>query len=198
MIPQKPLAEAKSRLLAGRFSPVLAAAMLHDVVAASQDPAHTVWLLGGPALPSLGVGRLRDPGGGLSAAVSAAVADLSGPVAVVMADLPCLTSVDLRSALTIAEHVPLGVVADAAGTGTTLLTALSGAALRPSYGEGSFGRHRGLGAIDLLAAGPELPRLRRDVDTRADLEAAVLLGVGPATAAALDDLRLEVVHPDGP
>jgi 2-phospho-L-lactate guanylyltransferase len=41
---------------------------------------------------------------------------------------------------------------------------------------------RGASRLDLA-----LPRLRRDVDTPADLEAALALGVGPRTATAVRD-----------
>ncbi len=73
-------------------------------------------------------------------------------------------------------------VADAEGTGTTLLVAAPGVTLDPRFGGGSAARHAASGAAALDG---EWPGLRRDVDTPADLAAALALGVGPATRAAL-------------
>jgi 2-phospho-L-lactate guanylyltransferase len=72
-------------------------------------------------------------------------------------------------------------VADAGGTGTTLLTAV-GVALDPRFGRGSAAAHRAGGARELT--GP-WPGLRRDVDTAEDLRAAALLGLGSRTARLL-------------
>jgi 2-phospho-L-lactate/phosphoenolpyruvate guanylyltransferase len=52
------------------------------------------------------------------------------------------------------------------------------------FGPGSAGRHAGSGGHEISA--DALPSLRRDVDTAADLDAALLLGVGRWTARALD------------
>lgn len=197
VIPQKPLAQAKSRLL--RSGPIFAEAMLRDVLAACADPDFSVAVLGNdPWLATLGVGRLPDAGGGLSGAVRVAVEALAGPVAVVMGDLPCLTAAELRRVLRTAEGEAFGVVADAAGTGTTLLTARRGIDLHPAYGAGSFARHTALGAVDLLLDRGPAPGLRRDVDTLADLLAAAELGLGRATAVALAASGLHAVHPGGP
>jgi 2-phospho-L-lactate guanylyltransferase len=76
---------------------------------------------------------------------------------------------------------PRCFVADAAGTGTTLLTA-AGVPLDPRFGRDSAAAHAGAGAVPLDGG---WPGLRRDVDTPADLAAAVRLGVGTATAALL-------------
>ena len=196
VIPQKPLAQAKSRLTNG---PVLAEAMLRDVVTACRGLDVGLALLGGdPRLTSLEVPQLSDAGGGLSAAVRAVVPELTGPVAVLMGDLPCLSAAQLEQVLRGAEEVEFGVVADASGTGTTMLTALAGRNLETSYGAGSFARHRALGALDLLAGGPPAPGLQRDVDTIADLEQAVRLGVGSATRYAMTRLEFDAVHLGGP
>jgi 2-phospho-L-lactate guanylyltransferase len=132
------------------------------------------------------------PGAGLPAAVADGLAAAEGPVAVLLGDLPALRPVDLATALREAARALLGpergepaamaFVPDADRTGTVLLAGLDAAALRPAFGPGSAGRHARSGArrLDL-----PLPRLRRDVDTRADLAAALALGVGPRTAAAL-------------
>jgi 2-phospho-L-lactate guanylyltransferase len=77
-----------------------------------------------------------------------------------------------------------GFVPDHDASGTTLLAASAGLALAPSYGVGSQASHAGSGAVELPAG----PGLRLDVDTPADLEAALRLGVGPATAAVVRHL----------
>ncbi|MCA1825223.1 MAG: 2-phospho-L-lactate guanylyltransferase, partial [Frankia sp.] len=74
------------------------------------------------------------------------------------------------------------LVSDTSATGTTVLTARSGVELDPQFGPGSHDAHVAAGAVALAV---DVPGLRRDVDTAADLAAAVALGVGPATRAAL-------------
>ena len=86
-------------------------------------------------------------------------------------------SLTRRAALALARA--RAVVADAQALGTTMLAAAAGHPLSPSYGPGSRRAHLLGGAVELDAA----PALRRDVDTPADLSAALLLGVGPRTAA---------------
>jgi len=101
-------------------------------------------------------------------------------IAALPADLPSLTANELDAALTSATGRRQAVVADRQGTGTTLLTASSPAALRPQYGAGSLGRHVAAGAVTL-----ELPvesGLRRDVDRAVDLEGVT----GPRTIALLE------------
>ena len=76
-------------------------------------------------------------------------------------------------------------MADAAGIGSTLLTARPGVELGPRFGERSRAAHRSSGAVELAASPGALAGLRRDVDTEVDLWDAVRLGVGPATTDAL-------------
>ncbi len=73
-------------------------------------------------------------------------------------------------------------MADAAGTGTTLLAARPGVPLRPAYGTDSAAVHARSGAVALTGAWPSL---RRDVDTAQDLSEATLLTLGPRAAAQL-------------
>jgi 2-phospho-L-lactate guanylyltransferase len=72
-------------------------------------------------------------------------------------------------------------VPDAAGLGTTLYAVPPGADFRPRFGGASRARHAAAGVAELAVAG--LPGLRRDVDTSADLRAALAIGAGPRTAA---------------
>lgn len=113
-------------------------------------------------------------------------------VAVVAADLPALRTEELTRALAAADHVPRGFVADAAGTGTTMLTARPGVDLDPRFGPRSRAAHAASGAA-ALEPGP-LPGLRRDVDTEVDLWDAGRLGLGRATARVV---RLDEAG-DGP
>jgi 2-phospho-L-lactate guanylyltransferase len=85
----------------------------------------------------------------------------------------------LGAALRAAADFPRAFVADAQGTGTTLLTAVS-TALRPHFGTGSARAHAEDGAVALVG---DWPGLVRDVDTDADLWAVLALGVGPRTRA---------------
>jgi len=131
------------------------------------------------------------PGSGLNAAVAygASVAAARGElrVAALVADLPSLTAVDLATALRAAAHHHHAFVPDAAGTGTTLLAATGPAGLAPRFGPGSAAAHASLGATNLSrVVHAALATLRRDVDTLADLRAAIALGAGTATTSWLD------------
>src|SRR5699024_11004506 len=138
VIPFKGTPRAKSRLSfshANYFSineslrARLARAFLYDTVTAvlsASRVARVIVVSGDPTLEDRlsEVTVLADPGGGLNAAISAGITHarttlLEAPVAVVTGDLPCLTARDLQNALELAEHHPLCVVADHAGTGTT-------------------------------------------------------------------------------
>jgi 2-phospho-L-lactate guanylyltransferase len=132
------------------------------------------------------------PRAGLNAALQHAAdevrlaADGSGgaSVAALYADLPALRPAELDLALRAAAAYDRAFLADAAGTGTVLLTAMAGSDLRPEYGPDSRQAHRASGAQDLTTEiGDRVPGLRRDVDTVADLSAAALLGTGPATSS---------------
>jgi len=101
-------------------------------------------------------------------------------VVALVGDLPTLTTEDLDVVLAAADRHDRSFVADAAGTGTTLLAAGPGVPLRPRFGTGSAARH----ALDAVAlAAPA--GLRHDVDTIADLRAAAEVGVGVHTRAVL-------------
>lgn len=106
------------------------------------------------------------------------------PLVVLPADLPCLDAQALDDALArLAEH-DLAFVPDADDIGTTLLSGSTPDHLRSAYGPGSAARHERLGLARVPGAGLAV---RRDVDTLDDLTAAVEIGVGPHTAAVLQD-----------
>jgi 2-phospho-L-lactate guanylyltransferase len=192
MIPMKPWHLAKSRLEgAAGIAPDLARAFALDAIAAAGactlvDGIHVITDQADFALP--GVVVLPDEGrGDLNAAIRAAevrVRRLQGdrPLATMCADLPSLLAEDLDEALRLASTGPARRhVADAAGTGTTLLLAREGD-LDPHFGPDSSRLHRESGAIGIDTA---VTTLRRDVDTAEDLAAARLLGVGAHTSEAL-------------
>ncbi|GAA5031849.1 2-phospho-L-lactate guanylyltransferase [Microbacterium fluvii] len=116
-------------------------------------------------------------------AIGAAVAD-GRPTAALLGDLPALRPEDLAQALEAAASVDRAVVADAEGTGSTLVTAGAGVPWASSFGDGSLARHVALGCAPLDV--PADSTLRRDVDTADQLEAARALGLGPRTSALLD------------
>jgi 2-phospho-L-lactate/phosphoenolpyruvate guanylyltransferase len=103
-------------------------------------------------------------------------------VAVLVGDLPALRPTELDAALADAAQHPRAYVPDAPGTGTTLLTARPGVALRPEFGIGSASRH----AQDAVAL-PAGPGLRADVDTPEDLAVAARIGFGPSTRSVTGD-----------
>jgi 2-phospho-L-lactate guanylyltransferase len=74
-------------------------------------------------------------------------------------------------------------VADAPGSGTTLLLSDTRGTLAARFGVNSRYAHEAGGALLLADAGRSL---RRDVDTMEDLEDAIKLGVGAHTRAALE------------
>lgn len=137
----------------------------------------------GPAVPLPAGGPRAVPGGADDGRAA------GGPVGVLLGDLPTLRPEDLSAGLAavaaaLREHpgAPMAVVPDAAGTGTVLLAARLGGDLDPAFGPGSLAEHVRRGAVLVEV---DLPRLRQDVDTPADLDTALDLGVGPRTAAAL-------------
>ena len=101
-----------------------------------------------------------DAPGGQGQALAAFLEDLSGPVVIVNADLPCAASIELEA---LASAAPALV---AASDGTTNALALTDAGdFVPLYGPGSAGRY----AAALQARALDLPGLRDDVDTWDDL-----------------------------
>lgn len=196
VVPLKPLVRAKSRLAgaAGEdFRPRLALAFALDTVAAAlacADVRDVVVVtddrLAAERLAALGARIVPDtPAGGLNAALAhGAEAVRAGrpgaPVAALNADLPALRPAELARVLHSAALFPRAFLADAAHFGTTLLTASSGVELAPAFGGASRARHLASGAQEITA--PDVPSVRRDVDTGEDLLAALALGVGPHTA----------------
>ena len=130
-----------------------------------------------------GVVVVEDPhGGGPNAAVETAMRSIPAEShrAALLADLPALRPSDLAGALAAAAAVERGVIPDAEGHGSTLVTARAGVEWASAFGADSFERHLALGCA-VLAAPPE-SSLRRDVDTPDHLDEAAALGLGVRTA----------------
>ena len=195
VVPAKRLAAAKTRLrpvtagLPGGAHEELVLALLADTVhAAVQCSAVAAVLVvtddvaAADVVRDLGATTVPDePDRGLNPALAHGARRAGTPaVAALSSDLPALRPEELAAAFASAEAAPRCFVPDAGGSGTTLLTAV-GTALDPRFGPGSAAAHRATGALPLL--GP-WPGLAHDVDTEADLRAALALGVGPRTAAA--------------
>lgn len=187
VVPVKGNAAAKSRL---GGDPGLARAIALDTVASALPVGRLVVITTSAAAAdfrALGAETVLDPGQGLSAAVLRGIeAAGQGRVAVLQGDLPALTSAELEVALWLASAAELAFVADAAGTGTTLITALDPERHRPAFGEGSRAAHGDAGYIELHI--DKTSGLRSDVDIWADLER---LGgrLGRRTAEALQTIR---------
>ncbi len=150
-------------------------------------------------LRALGAAVVADaPAAGLNRALGhgAALLQQAAPdegVVAVASDLPALRAAELAVVL---AAVPTGrrvFVPDAESSGSTVLAAAPGIGLDPAFGAGSRMRHLQLGALEV----PGGAGLRRDVDTPADLAAAVALGVGRHTAAALAMPATSPSSPDG-
>ena len=204
VVPVKALAQAKSRLaLPAEHRQALALAFALDTVAALMRTSYVAAVLVVTSDRTVAdrVGRMGarvtdDRGTGLGRAVregirAAATWQPDRGVAVVPGDLPCLTPADVTEVLaglgTDAEGRG-AFVPDRAGTGTTLIVQACGLAALTRYGPDSAARHRAVGMRRLDGAPPGA---RHDVDTLADLRAAMALGVGARTRAVADEIGLE-------
>ena len=199
VVPVKRLAAAKRRLRSPAGDPAgharLALALTLDTVAAARAAqlVRTVVVVTADrtvaaTLSASGIEVVDDPLVGLNAAYDRGALHLRrrdphAAVGALQADLPALRPTELDAAVGVALTTGArAFTADAEGTGTTFLLATAGVELDPRFGGGSAARHLASGAVPLDGVWPSL---RRDVDTPADLAAAVQLGVGAHTRAAL-------------
>ena len=198
LVPVKTLTLAKSRLGTGRGDgrEDLMRAFALDAIDAATRCASVSRVCAVTDEPGFDVGgaiRLPDEGDGdlnralHHAALRVRLDDPTLAVAAMCADVPCLVPDDLGAALA-AGLSPRWFVADAAGSGTTLLAAGPGVELDPHFGPGSARRHEESGATPVRV---EVPTLRQDVDTEEDLARATALGVGRHTASALQHRSVE-------
>lgn len=195
VVPLKPLAVAKSRLAAavGGSRAGLALAFAQDTVAGALACAAVADVVvvtddagAGKELARLGARIVPDaPAAGLNAALAHGALEVrrarpGAAVAAMNADLPALRPPELLRVLEAASAFPRAFLADAAGIGTTLLSAAPDVELAPSFGGPSRARHSASGAAEIGLA--DVESVRRDVDTGADLRRALALGVGLHTA----------------
>jgi 2-phospho-L-lactate guanylyltransferase len=194
----KALDRAKTRLrpaMGGRTAALALAFALDTLDAAGRacrvEGIHVVTddPLAAAKAVGLGAGVLPDLGGGdLNLAVVLAAdlltaSDVGLGVAVLPADLPGLAPADLDVALAEAAFHRRAFLADAQGTGTTLLTARAGHPLRPRYGPRSALAHREQGAHPLRVPAPTV---RADIDGSDDLPGLLGRSCGRRTRELLD------------
>ncbi|MFF8915681.1 2-phospho-L-lactate guanylyltransferase [Streptomyces sp. NPDC015032] len=196
VVPLKPLARAKSRLTPATgdaLRPRLALAFARDTVAAALSCRAVGDVVvvtddteAGAVLTALGARIVPDePDCGLNAALAhggrTVRAERPGAaLAALNADLPALRPAELARVLDFAAEFPRTFVTDAAGFGTTFLSAAPGVELCPAFGGPSRARHLDSGAVEITLTG--IDSVRQDVDTGDDLRAALALGTGPHTS----------------
>jgi 2-phospho-L-lactate guanylyltransferase len=168
-------------LLADTVSAAAACAVVGEVLVVTDDPAAA------EVVRRLGARTVADvPDRGLNPALEhGARSARATAVAALSSDLPALRPDELTAALLAAGELPRAYVADVHGTGTTLLTAV-GTELLPRFGAGSAQAHHSGGAQPLHGG---WPGLAHDVDTPADLQGALALGVGRHTTSAVERVR---------
>jgi 2-phospho-L-lactate guanylyltransferase len=195
LLPVKPPSRGKSRLtaLADEDRIALATAFALDTAAAALAASGVAAVLAvtddvglARALGTLGCSVMPDGADTLNESLRQAAAEArrrwpSYGVAAVCADLPALRPEELAAALAEVPAHGTAFVADHNGVGTTMYAAAPGAAFSPDFGFRSSDLHAESGAIAIPG---ELPGLRLDVDEPDDLGRALVIGVGPRTAAA--------------
>jgi 2-phospho-L-lactate guanylyltransferase len=203
VVPVKRLARAKTRLglIAGPHRVDLALAFALDTVEAAlacELVLTVVTVTDEPVaarhLGEMGATVVADaPDAGLNpalvhGALVARRAHRDCGVGALSADLPAVRSAELALALRQAADYEVSFVRDAAGAGTTLLLAGPAGRFEPRFGADSATLHASAGAVELTGA---LESVRRDVDTEQDLAAAVVLGLGPRSAAVVARLATQ-------
>lgn len=203
VVPVKPPAFANSRLaaLGDEVRSALVVAFAADTITAVLETPSVAGVLAitddhilAAALSDLGAFVIPDAvaddlnGSLVQAAFEAHRRWPEAALAAVCADLPALRPEELDRALGAAPQDRMSFVADAAGSGTTAVVSPRLELFVPRFGPGSRKAHLEAGAaeIDLV----DVPTLRQDVDTPADLSAALELGVGSRTSMAAAVIRL--------
>jgi 2-phospho-L-lactate guanylyltransferase len=201
IVPVKQITLAKSRLTGvdDDTRQALAVAFARDTVAAAvaaSAVAEVVVVSNDRHALEIARGHARlvpdSPDAGLNPALEHAARTVRArnpraAVAAMSSDLPALRADDLDRALGSGPEDVGWFVPDADGNGTTLIAAPDGVPWRSAFGPGSRRAHLDAGFAEIVRGrdGRGLDRLRRDVDTRRDLDEAVGLGVGAWTADVL-------------
>src|SRR4029453_15786677 len=196
----KPATHAKSRLaVPDPLRRRLAWTMARDTLAAlSEALPHVLVVSDQPALEvrlrraGLAVEVISESGHvGMNSALTYGALRLRAQgfttILACVGDLPALRPESVARVLDASRPHPRSFVADASGFGTTMLVAHD-VELAPQFQGRSAAAHHASGAVSLAAEaiGSPVADARRDVDTEADLAAAIELGVGPATSALID------------
>jgi 2-phospho-L-lactate guanylyltransferase len=196
VVPIRSLATGKSRLLT-TSDPIrsqLALAFFLDTVAALECSVlvdRIVVVSADTTIRHMVTGRcetVADDEIGLTSAIDVGVAHLcrtrhSGPVAVVLPDLPFATKSAFDSLLFAARGYQQAFLADVTSSGTTSVTARSADRVIHRFGTESARAHAEAG---LVALDVPVPELRADVDVLDDLHRRKLLRLGPETSKVLD------------
>jgi 2-phospho-L-lactate guanylyltransferase len=196
----KPIEHAKSRLaVPDPLRRRLAWTMALDTLSAlCHALPHVLVVSDQPALEArlrragLGVAVISESGHvGINSALRRGASALRSQgfttVVASVGDLPALKPESVVRILDASRPYPRSFIADASGIGTTILV-VHGVELAPQFQGRSAAAHHASGAVSLSAdaIGSPVADARRDVDTEADLAAAIGLGVGPATRALVD------------
>jgi 2-phospho-L-lactate/phosphoenolpyruvate guanylyltransferase len=159
---------------------------------------HVVVVSAQPALAS-GLARagiraevvMEPPQSGMNAALAYGADRLRaagiGSILACVGDLPALRVASVQRVVQASGSFSRAFLPDSSGVGTTMLVANSGP-LDPHFQGRSAARHRASEAVPLTAEvlGEPLADARHDVDTEVDLGTVIALGVGPHTAALVD------------
>jgi 2-phospho-L-lactate guanylyltransferase len=206
IVPVKSFAQAKQRLasvLSVHERALLAEAMLCDVLEQLTELSELEGILVVTADPS--AARLAGSFGaryiwdlsesGVNNAVARgleAVRSAECAVAIIAADVPFATSTEIAGALAYLERDPLVLTPAEADGGTNLLALRRAGLMKPSFGQGSFARHReqaralNLGCSIFRATG-----LGHDIDRAGDLLPPASAG-GKRVRALLEQLNAAV------
>lgn len=189
LVPIKTGPATKTRLDAGDLRASAMQAFARDAIAAltASNQISAVFVVSPDELDLGQSSWLHDSGGGLNAALTAAAEHVSRAhpehgIVAMLGDLPCLTTADVDVVLTFGQQQDRWFVADHHRTGTTMLGVAPAQPLNPLFGEESAARHEDSGAV---ACDLEVISARIDIDTTADLQAAISFGVGTNTEKAL-------------
>jgi len=192
LVPLRGLKDAKTRLrsaLDAEQRLALVRDMATRTLTATRDArllAGTVLVTADPDAAALAetfgartiVQRLPGLNAALREARAAAVGAGASAILVLPIDLPAVSAEAINAVLTVAESVGAGgpivlAIPDRHGTGTNALVVSPPVAIEPAFGEGSFAAHQAAaataGATFVRLEGP----LTLDVDTGADLLAAI-------------------------
>lgn len=173
-----------SRPAAPAFAVLGASVVIDRGIGLNEAIAQGIGFAVSSAGPGTGTGSGSGSGSGTGSGTGAGTDPRPVPIAVLLGDLPALTSAELAAALAAGARHPRVMVPDAESTGTVLITALDGRSHAPAFGPGSREAHLLAGYVELEV--PMQSGLRRDVDTMDQLTSLSITGLGWRTRAAIE------------